>query len=289
MVLEEFFGLGFLPEVVLGEVAISGEDLFSAAGEDLGGCFLADPFGGIVPVGEKYGGKKEGRKEGETRDGRKGTHGIRRKPVEGRNEVPTFHLILFLVKVKIVAKCRELGKESGGFYQPSFSFCQMHLHMMSLGKNWDPDISKYGDICRLPDYFKGLVQKVLQVAQEHLKNDLKLELPETNLDICIANFYSKSGKLGLHQDKDESPESILNGLPVVSFSLGDSADFLFGGDRNVDKAEKCRLDSGDVLIFGGNSRRIFHGVPTLFPDTAPERLLEQSKLWPGRLNLTFRQ
>ncbi|KAL8546403.1 hypothetical protein ACS0TY_006218 [Phlomoides rotata] len=28
------------------------------------------------------------------------------------------------------------------------------------------------------------------------------------LNICIVNFYTQTGKVGLHQDKDESPESL---------------------------------------------------------------------------------
>lgn len=91
------------------------------------------------------------------------------------------------------------------------------------------------------------------------------------------------------QDRDESKESLDKGLPVVSFSLGDSAEFLYGDDRDVDKARKVTLESGDVLIFGGESRLIYHGVPRIFPKTAPKRLLGQINLRPGRLNLTFRQ
>lgn len=91
------------------------------------------------------------------------------------------------------------------------------------------------------------------------------------------------------QDKDESQESLHKRLPVVSFSLGDSAEFLFGDQRDIDKAEKLILESGDVLIFGGESRHIFHGVSTIFPDTAPKTLLNETDLRPGRLNLTFRQ
>lgn len=91
------------------------------------------------------------------------------------------------------------------------------------------------------------------------------------------------------QDRDESKESLDKGLPVVSFSLGDSAEFLYGDDRDVDKAGKVTLESGDVLIFGGESRLIYHGVPCIFPKTAPKRLLGQTNLRPGRLNLTFRQ
>ena len=91
------------------------------------------------------------------------------------------------------------------------------------------------------------------------------------------------------QDKDESQHSLGQGLPVVSFSIGDSADFLYGDERDVDKAQKLVLESGDVLIFGGKSRNVFHGVTAIHPRTAPSLLLHQTNLRPGRLNLTFRQ
>lgn len=76
---------------------------------------------------------------------------------------------------------------------------------------------------------------------------------------------------------------------MVSISIGDSADFLYGDQRDIGKAESVVLKSGDVLIFGGHSRHIFHGVTSIIPDSAPVNLLEETKLRPGRLNLTFRQ
>lgn len=91
------------------------------------------------------------------------------------------------------------------------------------------------------------------------------------------------------QDQDESPQSLEKGLPVVSFSIGDAAEFLYGDERDVDKAEKVVLESGDVLIFGGKSRHIFHGVTGIQPNTAPKALLEATNLRAGRLNLTFRE
>lgn len=91
------------------------------------------------------------------------------------------------------------------------------------------------------------------------------------------------------QDRDESPESIKKGLPVVSFSIGDTAEFLYGDERDVEKAEKIMLESGDVLIFGGASRNVFHGVTAIRTHTAPKNLLEETNLRHGRLNLTFRQ
>ena len=57
----------------------------------------------------------------------------------------------------------------------------------------------------------------------------------------------------------------------------------------MNKADKVVLESGDVLIFGGKSRHIFHGVTSVIPDSAPKTLIEETRLRPGRLNLTFRQ
>ena len=57
--------------------------------------------------------------------------------------------------------------------------------------------------------------------------------------------------MGLHQDKDESRESIAAGAPVVSLSIGDTARFLFGGLKRKDPVEKLLLESGDVFVFGG--------------------------------------
>lgn len=91
------------------------------------------------------------------------------------------------------------------------------------------------------------------------------------------------------QDRDESRDSLRKGLPVVSFSVGDSAEFLYGDERDPEKAEKVVLESGDVLIFGGESRLVFHGVSYIIPNSAPRELLEATGLRPGRLNLTFRQ
>ncbi|CAH8358553.1 unnamed protein product [Eruca vesicaria subsp. sativa] len=49
-------------------------------------------------------------------------------------------------QVMIVKKFWELGLGEGGFYQPHFrDGASLHLKMMCLGKNWDPQTSRYGD------------------------------------------------------------------------------------------------------------------------------------------------
>ncbi|XP_058773485.1 uncharacterized protein LOC131647633 [Vicia villosa] len=202
-------------------------------------------------------------------------------------------------QVKIVKKCRELGLGDGGFYQPGYEDgTKLHLKMMCLGKNWDPQTSKYVDQRpsdgsippKIPNEFLTLVHSALEASRSVTKLSNSKHISTFSPDICIVNFYSQNGRLGLHQDKDESEPSISAGLPVVSFSIGNSAEFLYGDERDVDKANKVVLESGDVLIFGGEARNVFHGVSAIKPDTAPSSLVEETNLRkPGRLNLTFRQ
>ena len=103
-------------------------------------------------------------------------------------------------------------------------------------------------------------------------------------DLCILNYYDADGRMGLHQDKDESAESIAAGVPVVSVSIGDTARFLFGGIKRKEKVQPIDLESGDAFVFGGPARLRYHGVSRILAGTAPQTL-EMA----GRFNLTFRQ
>ncbi|WCJ39359.1 2-oxoglutarate-dependent dioxygenase family protein [Euphorbia peplus] len=206
-------------------------------------------------------------------------------------------------QVRIVKQCRQLGLGIGGFYQPGYrDGAKLNLKMMCLGKNWDPNTSRYGERRPddgekpplIPDEFRQLVERAVKdsrslVERNSKGSNVEKVIPWMSPDICIVNFYSKSGHLGLHQDKDESEESLKEGLPVVSFSIGDTGEFLYGDSRDENNAKKVLLESGDVLIFGGKSRHIFHGVRSVDPETAPKSLLLKTNIRTGRLNLTFRQ
>jgi alkylated DNA repair protein (DNA oxidative demethylase) len=106
---------------------------------------------------------------------------------------------------------------------------------------------------------------------------------EMRPDMCIMNYYADGARMGVHQDKDERPETIAAGIPIVSVSLGDAARFVFGGLTRREPTNPIVLRSGDVLVMGGPSRLRFHGVTRILPGTAPEGT------GPGRFNLTFRQ
>jgi alkylated DNA repair protein (DNA oxidative demethylase) len=78
-------------------------------------------------------------------------------------------------------------------------------------------------------------------------------------DSCLINRYEPGTRLSLHQDRNERDF----GAPIVSVSLGLPAVFLFGGSRRADRARRVRLESGDVVVWGGPARLAFHGVAPL--------------------------
>jgi DNA oxidative demethylase len=100
-------------------------------------------------------------------------------------------------------------------------------------------------------------------------------------DAAIVNRYPPGAKLGLHQDGEEPAAA-----PVVTISLGDACTFRMAGiDRRTGPFVDVELRSGDLLVFGHDNRRIFHGVPKVATGTAPDGL----GLPPGRLSLTLRE
>ena len=99
-------------------------------------------------------------------------------------------------------------------------------------------------------------------------------LPES----CLINFYSETAKMGLHQDRDEADFN----APVVSISLGDSALFRIGNLERGGKTESVWLDSGDVIVIGGEQRLVYHGIDRVKPGTST--LLPKG----GRINVTMR-
>ena len=97
-------------------------------------------------------------------------------------------------------------------------------------------------------------------------------------DACLINRYEPGARMSLHQDKNELDMD----QPIVSVSLGLPATFLFGGMARTDKPQRMRLESGDVVVWGGSARLAFHGVD-------PLRDGEHPLTGRCRYNLTFRR
>ena len=74
-------------------------------------------------------------------------------------------------------------------------------------------------------------------------------------DACLINRYTPGAKLGMHQDRDEKDRRahrvsfvrIAGGVPV-------------GRKKSGDTVRRMRLESGDVVVWGGPARFIYHGV-----------------------------
>jgi DNA oxidative demethylase len=102
--------------------------------------------------------------------------------------------------------------------------------------------------------------------------------PHFDPDSCLINLYEPGARLTLHQDRNErDPDQ-----PIVSVSLGLPATFLLGGDTRAAPTRPIALAHGDVIVFGGPARFVFHGVKPLKAGDHPV-------LGPCRINLTFRR
>jgi alkylated DNA repair protein (DNA oxidative demethylase) len=85
-------------------------------------------------------------------------------------------------------------------------------------------------------------------------------------------------KLSLHQDRDEKDAW----APIVSVSLGLPVVFLWGGKRRSDPVRRPHLESGDIAVWGGPARFVYHGVATLKDG-------QHQLTGAARINLTFRK
>src|SRR5437868_6698762 len=97
-------------------------------------------------------------------------------------------------------------------------------------------------------------------------------------DACLINRYQPGSRLSLHRDYDERDAA----APIVSVSLGVPAKFLWGGLQRNDRTRPIGLESGDVVVWGGESRYVYHGIAQL-------RENSHSLTGQQRINLTFRK
>ena len=178
--------------------------------------------------------------------------------------------------------CRDLAAGAVPMYRPTVrGGKKMSVGMLCLGRHWnaltysyEPTRTDFDNLAvpPLPPEFEQLAIDAAARAGFSLRPDL-----------CIMNYYDQESRMGVHQDKDESRESLEAGVPIVSVSLGDTARFVVGGLTRREPTQPLMLRSGDIVVMGGVSRLRFHGVTRILPGTAP------AGLGPGRFNLTFRQ
>ncbi|XP_021979043.2 uncharacterized protein LOC110875143 [Helianthus annuus] len=148
------------------------------------------------------------------------------------------------IKVDIVNICEKWAAGPGGFYM--YKSDEDRRRQMCFGRNWEPETG-YRNCYRsngfkpppVPHEFISLAEAAIKDAQLYLDY-----LPSMYPDTCLVSFYETNGRLGLHQDCDESSDSLRRGLPVVSISIGTSAIFVYGRTKRKRKLKSVCLDSG---------------------------------------------
>jgi alkylated DNA repair protein (DNA oxidative demethylase) len=101
--------------------------------------------------------------------------------------------------------------------------------------------------------------------------------PDFQPDACLINRYQPGARLTAHRDADEQNFA----QPIVSVSIGLPASFAFYGLTRGGKGKNVPLQDGDVLVWGGPARLVYHAVRPLKAGHHP--------LTGGlRYNLTFR-
>jgi DNA oxidative demethylase len=160
----------------------------------------------------------------------------------------------------------------------------MSVQSVCLGWHWQPyaysrtaDDTDGAAVKTLPPEVIELARDAVETAYGAGGAEAATYAP----DAAIVNLYAPGARLGIHQDGEEP-----SAAPVVTIGLGDACIFrLAGVDRRTGPFTDIEMRSGDLLVFGGPNRRIYHGVPKVFPGTAPPDL----GLPLGRLSITVRE
>ncbi|HET7015859.1 MAG TPA: alpha-ketoglutarate-dependent dioxygenase AlkB [Streptosporangiaceae bacterium] len=186
----------------------------------------------------------------------------------------------------LVAACREWAKPPAGIrhtVMPSGGV--MSVQTVCLGWHWVP--YKYlptaddgAPVKPFPGWLAELGRRA--VADAYAEIDAGLATSASyRPDVALINFYDGQAKMGMHVDEDERSPA-----PVVSLSLGSSCVFRFGNTANRNQPwQDVQLESGDLFVFGGESRFAYHGVLKTLPDTDRPQIGLPS----GRLNITLRE
>ncbi len=145
-----------------------------------------------------------------------------------------------------------------------------------------------GRVIKAVDDFPGETLKELCGEAVRVARDADASLPSGfNPTTVLVNFYKDGAEFKWHKDS-EDPKLIASktGQPIVSFSVGLSADFGYKYSFDDPEHKTVRLNSGDVLLFGGPSRMIVHSVLNVHPGSMPGNM--RGKMLNGRLNVTVR-
>ena len=135
-----------------------------------------------------------------------------------------------------------------------------------------------------PSRLREIVLECVRAAQAA---DSKRNVPDMRPTTALVNFYKEGARFKWHRDSEDPEVARVDaGPPIVSFTVGLSADFAYKRRFEDETHDVVRLNSGDVLLFGGPARMIVHSVTRVVPRTMPPML--RGRMLHGRLNVTVR-
>jgi alkylated DNA repair protein (DNA oxidative demethylase) len=184
---------------------------------------------------------------------------------------------------ELVRACRKWAAEGPGIRAAVMpNGTQMSVRSVCLGWHWYPyrysrtrDDQDGSPVTAFPEWLGDLGREAVAAAYGD-RERTRAYRP----DIALINHYGPGAKMGLHRDGDEKSLD-----PVVSLSIGAACLFRFGNTETRGRPwTDVELHSGDLIVFGDESRLAYHGVPKLLPAPEPP----ETGLANGRLNVTLR-
>lgn len=80
-------------------------------------------------------------------------------------------------------------------------------------------------------------------------------------EAAIVNYYHMNSTLSAHTDHSE----VNLEAPLFSFSFGQSAIFMIGGETKAKEPSAILLNSGDIVVMSKEARLCYHAVPKILP------------------------
>jgi alkylated DNA repair protein (DNA oxidative demethylase) len=183
------------------------------------------------------------------------------------------------IETELIADLRDIVAQAPFRHMVTRGGHQMSVAMTNCGRiGWVTDRTGYRYDASDPEAAKPWPAMPLSFRDLAARAAVQAGFAAFAPDACLVNRYAPGARMSLHQDKDE----LDFGAPIVSVSLGLPATFLFGGLQRSDKANRFRLEHGDIAVWGGPARLTFHGV-------APLADGEHAMMGRQRINLTFRK
>lgn len=159
------------------------------------------------------------------------------------------------------------------------------LRWVTLGyhHNWNTKIYSANSHSPFPEDLAKLSQFVASL----------LGYPDYVAEASIVNYYHLNSTLSGHVDRSE----FYTEMPIISFSFGQTAVFLVGGQTKAVKPLAMFLRSGDIVVLSGQSRLAYHAVPKILDCDNDEVQDIFSEAQPGilqylkssRINMNVRQ